>query len=299
MRGKESTVVCGMCWKRIYSLYYKNFDHYHKQQFQNRYPSIKTKNKVKSRVLTEEQIKNGDFLKYSFDLDNSMMTSLKTVLQTFGEDLNGYKFPWSFFFTNNASVSRRVIEVAGLFDENNKNWGYEDFDMAIRLHKSGHKFMLRHDIINVHQEHPVNFTLTSFKESTRYMLEKYNDIKHLDILLIILTITTTSIPPFRKIFDEHELNEIIKNIDTMMDLDIDLEILEHFRELLYNFSKKQILLNKNISTKKERVNARIGLRKLRLVESELKLRIIKKGLIKQIKQENFARAFLKIFQEID
>lgn len=299
-KEKDPVVICGMCWKRIYSLYYKNFelDRYHKKQFKSRYPYIQTEDKDHYPILTEEQIKNGEFLKSSFDLNNSMMNSLKTALQTFGDDLIGYEFPWRFFFTNNSSLSRRVIVEARLFDENNTDWGYEDFDLAIRLHKLGYQFKIRHDIINVHQEHPVTFTIKSFKNSTRYMLKKYNDIKHLDILLIILTITTSSIPPFKTIFDEHELNEIIKSID-MMDSSISFEVLDHFRELLQSFIKKQLLLNEDIIIKKKRRNIKRNLMKLQKAERELKLRIIERQLLKQIKQDNFAQAFSKILQEID
>ena len=37
------------------------------------------------------------------------------------------------------------------------------------------------------------------------MFEKYNDIKHLDMLLILLTITTTIVPPVKSIIDEKNL----------------------------------------------------------------------------------------------
>ena len=45
--GQDSTIVCGSCWKRIYSLYYRDFklEPHHIQQFQHRYPLIRTEDK--------------------------------------------------------------------------------------------------------------------------------------------------------------------------------------------------------------------------------------------------------------
>ena len=288
---KESTVVCGLCWKRIYSFYYRYFElnDDHIQPFQKQYPSLaKSFKKDHNRLITEDQIKNGDFINYSFDLDNTMITSLKNMLQRYGKDLKGYQFPWRFFLTNNASISRRTLLEVGLFDEKNTNWGFEDLDLAIRLHKLGYPFMIRHDIVNVHQEHPVNYSLHSFKESIRYMLEKYNDIKYLDMLLILLTITTSFIPPVKTIFDDHDLNETMKDIDAMMASGKYSGLLNHFRKLVQTICKKHLELIKNDSQK--RVNSKRVLEKWQNLESEL---------IKKTKKKYFSRAFITLILEIE
>ena len=92
------------------------------------------------------------------------------------EELKDYVLPWRFFITNNASVERnRVIEV-GMFDENIVGYGFEDYDLGIRLYKSGSKFIFDKNIINVHQEHPTNNNIAESRENINYICEKYNNI---------------------------------------------------------------------------------------------------------------------------
>ena len=123
-------------------------------------------------------------MNYTFDFDNIMLFSyLKETLQTYGENLIGYHFPWRYFLTNNASVERKQVLEIGLFDENNRNWGFEDFDLGYRLYKSGSEFVVRHDIISAHQEHERNYTTKEIKLSTDYWFDKYNEIHCIDMLL--------------------------------------------------------------------------------------------------------------------
>ena len=72
------------------------------------------------------------------------------------------------------------------------------------------------------------------------MFEKYNDIKHLDMLLILLTITTTIVPPVKTIINEKNLNELMKDIYKMMESKENLELLHLFRELLQMVRKKHL-----------------------------------------------------------
>ena len=269
---EANTVICGLCWKRIYSFYYKYFDpnqQNHFKQYKTQYRSSINLNKKNVPLITEEQITDGSFLKYSFDLENPIISSMKETIRTHGNDLDGYLFPWRYFLTNNSSVNRNKVLEVGLFDEKNENWGFEDFDLAIRLYKSGCKFKLRSDIINVHQEHPLKYSLTEFKESLHYMFEKYNDIKHLDMLLILLTITTTIVPPVKSIINEKNLNELMKDINKMMESKENLDLLHLFRELLQMVRKKHLnQIQSNQSTK-----SKMDWIKSKLQESELQKKL--------------------------
>ena len=48
-----------------------------------------------------------------------------------------YKHWWGWFFTGNASVSRRAFQAAGGFDETLQFWGLDDMDLGYRLEKTG------------------------------------------------------------------------------------------------------------------------------------------------------------------
>ncbi|WP_445505846.1 glycosyltransferase [Niallia sp. 03091] len=239
----ENTVICGMFWKRIFSFYYKYFhsDQYnHFQQFKDRFTCDGKAKKNKTPLIPIQEIINGTFMHESFDLDNEIIASLKETLQNYGEELDGYPFSWRYFLTNNSSVSRNKVMEVGLFDDKNENWGFEDIDLAFRLYKAGCKFKVRQDIVNVHQEHPLQYSLPQYVNSLHYMFEKYNDIKYLDMLLILLIITTSTIPPVKPLLDEKKLNELIIEIKEMAALNNHVDLLHLFRELVQFVRKKHM-----------------------------------------------------------
>ncbi|MDR6550710.1 glycosyltransferase family A protein [Paenibacillus qinlingensis] len=229
-------VVCGLCWRRIYSYYYKSFKSFHQQLFKklnNTYPEIQRVNDQIYQLITEKQIKDGSFMNYSFDFDNLLLFSyLKDTVQTYGENLRGYHFPWRYFLTNNASVERKRVVELGLFDENNPNWGFEDFDLGYRLYKSGSEFTVKHDIVSAHQEHERNYTTKEIKLSTDYWFEKYNDIHSIDMLLSLLFDISAIFPPMQPIIDPSHLNELMEEINEMQKPADYQDHLELFREML-------------------------------------------------------------------
>ncbi|MEN6349703.1 MAG: glycosyltransferase [Syntrophomonas sp.] len=81
---------------------------------------------------------------------------------------------WMAFVTRNVSLRRSLLLEAGGFDENFQGWGGEDWDLGFRLKKMGASFECREDLVNYHQEHPVENRKTA--ESRRnglYMLAKH------------------------------------------------------------------------------------------------------------------------------
>lgn len=202
---KDNMVVCGMFWKRIYSYYYKYFDANQQQKLQNIW-KISRPLKDKTALVSVKDIQNERFLKYTFDLDNLIVKSLKEKLSKYGEELTGYVFPWRFFLTNNSSVARKKVIEVGMFDEKNQNWGFEDIDLAYRLYQANCQFKIKQDIVNIHQEHPLKYSLPQYSKSLQYMFNKYNKMEHLDMLLILLTITTSTIPPVKTLLDENKLD---------------------------------------------------------------------------------------------
>jgi len=240
----RNKVVCGLCWRRIYSFYYKNFKSFHQQLFKklnNQYTEVFRVNDNVYQLISEQQIKDGSYMNYTFDFDNVMLFSyLKEILQSYGENLVGYHFPWRYFLTNNSSVERKRVLEIGLFDENNPYWGFEDFDLGYRLYKSGSEFVVRHDIISAHQEHERNYTTKEIKSSTDYWFEKYNKIHCIDMLLSLLFDITSVFPPMKPIIEPSYLNELMEEIYEMHEQADYKDLLELFREMLQNAKIKYL-----------------------------------------------------------
>ena len=108
---------------------------------------------------------------------------LKSILEKYGDDLNGYRLPWRFSLRT-IRQSRDSTWQISMFDEGIVRYGFEDYDLGIRLHQSGMRFQLRRDIMSVHQEHPSNCaSVDDIRANIAYMCDKYNDIHSLDVHL--------------------------------------------------------------------------------------------------------------------
>ncbi|MGE6631675.1 glycosyltransferase family 2 protein [Bacillus sp. NPDC077027] len=210
----DDIVICGVCWKRIYSHFYTKFDsdHMNRMKQQGLYHQ---KLKDYEPLLAVEDIKNGSFLEKSFDLQSDFIETLKEILTAYGHDLSRYELPWRFFITNHSSVKRKHVMELGMFDENIVRYGFEDYDLGIRLHQRGLSFKLREDILSVHQEHPSN--LTSFEDikyNIMYMCEKYNHIDAIDVHLAFSgpfthTVTNDIVAEIRKLRGNSEYDGLL------------------------------------------------------------------------------------------
>lgn len=63
---------------------------------------------------------------------------------------------WLYFLTGNASVSRKKIIEAGMFDENFSGYGHEDLELGYRLSGNKVKILYNAKAVNYHW-HPVEF----------------------------------------------------------------------------------------------------------------------------------------------
>lgn len=94
---------------------------------------------------------------------------------------NRLLFALEIFITNNLSVERKKVMDVGMFDNNIVRYGYEDYDLGVRLYKSGCKFVMADHIISLHQEHPGNYkpddllliSIICAKSITIYILSMY------------------------------------------------------------------------------------------------------------------------------
>jgi GT2 family glycosyltransferase len=182
-------VVCGLFWKRIFSFFYKRFSHEQMARFERITGNkLEPGNPPQDRMplITEADVLNGSYEKYSFDLDLPFIVDLKQVLKRYGNSLEGYNLPWRFFITNNLSVPRDRVMGVGMLDEGIVRYGYEDYDLGVRLFKDGCRFVMAEDIMSCHQEHPANFTWVDVVENVTYICEKYNHIYFLDMQMVCL-----------------------------------------------------------------------------------------------------------------
>lgn len=225
----EDLVICGVCWKRIYRYFYTSFDKDHMKQLKKQ-GLYQREMKNKTSLLSMEDVKSGAFLDKSFDLQSEFVDSLKEILKTYHNDLSSYELPWRFFITNNASVKRKHVMALGMFDENIVRYGFEDYDLGIRLHRLGLSFELRKDIVSVHQEHPSN--LTSFddiKYNILYMCEKYNDIDSIDVHLA-----------FSGLFSHTMTNDIVAESRQLRENPAFTGLLSYFLELLHLITERNV-----------------------------------------------------------
>ncbi|WP_291651063.1 glycosyltransferase family 2 protein [Clostridium sp.] len=232
---EKDIVVCGIPWKRIFTFYYKEL----KVSIENHLGEAVIKLDEKSNMIDKyplidvESITDGSYINESFDLDAEFIRGLKLILKNHNDELKDYNLPWRFFLTNNASAERnRVIEV-GMFDENIVGYGFEDYDLGIRLYKSGSKFIFDKNILSVHQEHPTNNNLFETRENINYICKKYNHNYFLDVILVCMAGITS--------INDFDFNELTKDINNMTAVSYFKPLLDIFLELLQTCRRRYVI----------------------------------------------------------
>lgn len=232
---ERNIVVCGIPWKRIFTFYYKELDLSNENYLGQTVPKPNEKSNMTDKypVIDVESIIDGSYINKSFDLNTEFMRGLKEILKRHNEELKDYALPWRFFITNNASVERnRVIEV-GMFDESIVGYGFEDYDLGIRLYKSGSKFIFDKNILSVHQEHPTNINIFETRENINYICKKYNDSYFLDVILVCMSGITS--------INDYDFNELTKDINNMIAVSYFRPLLDMFLELLQTCRRRYFI----------------------------------------------------------
>jgi GT2 family glycosyltransferase len=130
------------------------------------------------------------------------------IVQNYGNDLDGFQFPWMAFLTGNVSITKDFIVEAGMFDEDFIKYGYEDWELGYRLYKMGAKYFAGDNLITYHQEHPIgeskwNEAIENFQLFTS---------KHKDVEVMILGIELAQITDFYTMNSIlYEYNQLIRN----------------------------------------------------------------------------------------
>lgn len=94
-----------------------------------------------------------------------------------------YKYvKWTCFTGANASVSRRTIDIVGMFDEKFYGWGPEDAELGYRLYKENVDFKYDDTILNYHMDklkNPISLYSVLAKNLKYMKEEKYKNIKEI------------------------------------------------------------------------------------------------------------------------
>jgi len=123
---------------------------------------------------------NGDPFELSgqawwIDIDKQQVMSdvRAPIFEAADYQLDKMTAPWTLCWGNNFSVPKAALLEVGGFDELFIGWGYEDLDLAYRLHKHGLVFQVAMDAITLHLPHVrVNRSVASVVENIRRLYEK-------------------------------------------------------------------------------------------------------------------------------
>ncbi len=233
---EPNIVACGLFWRRIFTFYYKGFHSSQMATFDRICSTWALDKKAYPDgypLITEEEVASEDLNTYGFDLDFGFINDLKATILEYGKNLVGYYLPWRFCITNNLSVDREKVIEVGMFDDKIIRYGYEDYDLGIRLFKAGCHFTMAEHIVSLHQEHPANFHSGDLEANVKYMCEKYNSIYFIDMPLVCLSDHLN--------IDKTRMNAIMKDINQILTrkeyhplLELFLHLLQVIRVRLYN-----------------------------------------------------------------
>lgn len=233
---EPNVVVCGLFWRRLFTYYYKGFTPDQIQNFERVRSNLGMKRLSlywdEYPLLSEEQIKHDDLWSYSFDLDFGFINDLRQIIRTYGRDFEGYHLPWRFSITNNLSVERKKVIDVGMFDTNIIRYGYEDYDLGVRLYKSGCRFVMADNIVSLHQEHPANYRPGDLVANINFMCDKYNNIYFIDVPLVCMS-DSLNIGPEQLNGIAGDIEKLLKNIQYSDMLELFLDTLQVLRRRFF------------------------------------------------------------------
>jgi GT2 family glycosyltransferase len=96
--------------------------------------------------------------------------------------IEGTETAWGNFYTANASVKRVLVERVGGFDEEGLPYGYEDLDLALRMHRHGGFRLLYNRAASAEHLHAMDLEfwkrrVARIAVSERRFVEKHPDIR--------------------------------------------------------------------------------------------------------------------------
>ncbi|MCE6996378.1 glycosyltransferase [Saccharothrix sp. S26] len=92
------------------------------------------------------------------------------------DDFGHLRAPWLMYWTCHASARTEQVRAIGMYDEEFRQWGGEDLDLAYRLHRDGARFAVSRRASSIHYPHDKDQgdNTASALENYRYIAEKYD-----------------------------------------------------------------------------------------------------------------------------
>lgn len=173
----SNLVVTGvMHLDRVYSIYYPNYSKYTHRRIRSllkkdidlyeRYRPL-----IKKAITSQRAIRLLSKKDIAIELHKRLSFSgpyFPEIIDKFGCNLENYRLPWTSFLSGNVSFRKELIERVGGFDEGFQGWGFEDWEMGYRMHRSGAKFLADPSVKSYHQEHPVSYEIVNQEMYSNY-----------------------------------------------------------------------------------------------------------------------------------
>ena len=95
--------------------------------------------------------------------------------ERYSDDFGHLPAPWLMYWTCHASARTEQVRSVGLYDEEFRQWGGEDLDLAYRLHRDGARLGVLREASSLHYPHDKDHgdNTRSALENYRYIAEKY------------------------------------------------------------------------------------------------------------------------------
>jgi glycosyltransferase involved in cell wall biosynthesis len=94
----------------------------------------------------------------------------------YSDDFGHLPAPWLMYWTCHASARTEQVRSIGMYDEEFRQWGGEDLDLAYRLHRDGARFGVSRAATSIHYPHEKHLcdNTRSARENYRYIAAKYD-----------------------------------------------------------------------------------------------------------------------------
>ena len=112
----------------------------------------------------------------------------KRITSIYVNNKSSSNLSWLSFLVGNISISRGLFDQVGTFDEDFIEWGFEHFELGLRMQKCNACFIINSNAINYHLAHSriPGFYKKMIESSSNILLEKhpYIDIDYMKKLLL-------------------------------------------------------------------------------------------------------------------